>query len=219
MKKVFLAFMLPALTLLIASCSKDRVTGSGSVTTETRSVNNFTGVATSGSTDITVLKGDNFKVEVRGYNNLLPYLETVVENNVLKVRFKDNTNIRHDNTEVTVTMPALNFLSIAGSANILSTGEFISNGELSTRISGSGDITLEKGSAKTFRAEISGSGNIQAFGMSVENAQVKIAGSGNTRVSASGNLNVEIAGSGNVYYKGSPTITASVSGSGRVEKQ
>ena len=211
--------MLPALVVMIASCSRDRVTGSGSVTTETRSVANFTGVATSGSTDINVVKGAGFKVEVRGYNNLLPYLETVVVNNVLQVRFKDNTNIRNDNTEVTVTMPALENVSISGSANVSTNGEFISTGELSTRISGSGNILLQKGSVKKFQAEISGSGHIDAYGITTEDARVKISGSGVTRVNPSGNLNVGIAGSGNVYYKGSPNVTASVSGSGKVEKQ
>lgn len=219
MKKILVAFLLPTVLLAIVSCSRDRVTGSGSITTETRTVSDFTGVATQGSTDVTVLKGNTFRVEVKGYNNLLPYLETVVINNVLTVRYKNNTNVRNDNTEMTVTMPNLNSLSISGSANVLSTGNFITVGELSTRISGSGDITLERGTAKDFRAEISGSGSIQAFGVDVESAHVKISGSGNTRVSASSNLNVEIAGSGNVYYKGSPSVVASVSGSGKVLKQ
>lgn len=216
MKKLFI---LALASIAFASCSQDRITGSGSTTTETRSVNNFTGVSTSGSTGVDIIQGATFRVEVSGYNNLLPYLETVVINNVLQVRYKNNVNIRHDNTHVTITMPQVNYLSISGSANIDARGNFTAINEFQSRISGSGSISIEKGTAKNFRSEISGSGDVNAFGLQVETANVKISGSGNTHVTATSNLNVEIAGSGNVYYKGSPSVFASVSGSGKVQKQ
>lgn len=219
MRNKLAILLVPALLALTVACQKDRITGGGPTSTEDRAINNFTAISTSGSTDITVLKGTTFNVSVKGYTNLLPYLETVVINNTLQVRFKNHTVVRNDNTEVTVTMPVLNGLSISGSANIVSTGDFSSNNDFNTKISGSGNITLEKGSSKNLASEIAGSGDVHAFGFQVENAKVHISGSGNTHVTASSNLNVEISGSGNVYYKGSPSVSASVSGSGKVQKQ
>lgn len=219
MKNLIFINLVLAVLLTASACNGDRISGNGIITSEERSINNFTGVTVEGSTDVTVVKGANFKVKVIGYSNLIPYFETKVVNGNLVLGFKDHVNIRHDNTEVTVTMPTLNSLTTYGSGNITSTGAFTGNDDFEASISGSGNIKIEQGSAKNFFTSISGSGDVNAFGFSSEKAKVNIAGSGNANVSASDNLTVKIAGSGNVYYKGTPSVTANISGSGAVVKK
>lgn len=208
-------FVLFIIIILIAGCSKDKVSGSGAVVTEDRPEANFTGVSMGGSNNVHITKGAGFRVQVKGYGNLLPYYETRVANGVLKLGYKD-VNIRNDNIEVFVTMPGLNFLSISGSGDMDVHGNFDGNSTFQTIISGSGNIGLEQGTARDFSSTISGSGNVAAFGIAAENAIINVSGSGNTEITATAILDVTISGSGNVYYKGKPVVTSHVSGSGAI---
>lgn len=158
-------------------------------------------------------------MKVKGYSNILPYFETNVINGTLEMGFRENVNVRHNNTEVFVTLPVLNGLSVEGSGDIISTGNFTDNNQFETNIAGSGSITLENGAAANFSTSILGSGDVNAFGFTTEKATIEVAGSGDTKITATDKLKVQIAGSGNVYYKGSPNVTATISGSGRVIKQ
>ena len=211
-KLIMLAFTI----LLFASCKKDRISGTGSVVTEQRNVTNFTKVHTSGSTDVEVKQGVDFKVEVTGYSNLIPYFETRLNNGTLELGYKNDVHVRNDNIKVLVTLPVLNGLSTSGSGDISTTGNFSGNTNFDCNISGSGNISIAAGASDQFRSTISGSGDVFALGMIATNAEITISGSGDSEITAVNQLKVTIAGSGNVYYLGTPTITAQISGSGSV---
>lgn len=215
MKKVSLIVVLGVMLSLL-SCTKERVSGGGSIITEQRNVANFTNVYSSGSTEVHILEGAAFKVEVRGYNNLLPYYETKLENGTLKIGYQNNVNVKNDNTEVFITMPELTGLQLVGSGNIHTTGNFPLTNNFETNISGSGNIHIASGSSQNFSSSISGSGNIYAFGVTSVSAHTNTVGSGNTEITATNQLRVKITGSGNVYYKSTPVITSEISGSGIV---
>jgi hypothetical protein len=205
--------------ITLSSCTKDRVSGNGSTTTEDRPLDNFTKINAMGSTDAFVTKGTSFKVQVKGSDNLVPYFETRVVNGTLNLGYKNNVHVRHDDIQVFITMPVLNGLKTQGSGNITSSGNFTDVTDFETSISGSGNITIDQGSARNFSSTISGSGNVQAFGLSAEKASIRVSGSGNTRITATNQLDIKIAGSGNVYYKGTPQVSVNISGSGSVIKQ
>ena len=202
--------------LAFSSCTKERVSGHGSVTTESRNLSGFTAISTAGSTNIYVSPGAAFKVEVKGYSNLLPYYETKLANNTLQLGYKEGVNVKNDNTEVFVTMPSLNGLSLAGSGNISTNGTFPSVTDFNARIEGSGNIDFSTGSCSNFYATIDGSGNIRALNMVADKAETNTSGSGNTEITANTQLKVRIAGSGNVCYRGTPLITTNIAGSGAV---
>ncbi len=215
MKIVLITTVVSAM-LALASCSKERIKGNGSTSTETRNVTGFTAVSASGSTNVHIAQGASFKVEVKGYSNLLPYYETKLVNNTLELGYKPDVNVKNDNTEVFITMPALNGLHLAGSGNISTTGAFNGNSVFNAAIEGSGAIHFSSGTATDFFARIAGSGNIYALDMVALNADTETSGSGNTEITATTKLKVKIAGSGNVYYRGTPVITTNISGSGAV---
>jgi hypothetical protein len=218
MKNVLGAILLVTL-VIVSSCHKDRVTGAGSIITEERPDKNFTQISMAGSTNVIVSRGSDFSVKVKGYSNLLPYFKTSVTNGTLELGYDEHVNVRHDNTEVFVTLPVLTGLSVAGSGDIISTGDFTGNNNFETNILGSGSITLERGSATNFSNSIMGSGDLHAFGFTAEKAKIEVSGSGDTKITATSKLNVQIAGSGDVYYKGSPNVTVHISGSGKVIRQ
>ncbi|MBK7882984.1 MAG: DUF2807 domain-containing protein [Chitinophagaceae bacterium] len=214
MKKMFIIIL--GFAGIFIGCNKERVTGSGAILTEQRGLNGFNTIYISGSTNVYVTKGLNYKVEVKGYENLLPYFEAEIDNNTLQLGYKNNVNVKNDNVEVFVTLPELKGLSLSGSGNITTTGNFEGNSSFQTNISGSGNIKFSEGTTKNYTSSITGSGNIKAFGLAAEHADISISGSGNNEVNATGKLKVKISGSGNVYYKNTPAITTTISGSGAV---
>ena len=218
MKNIILVLALISLTL--TNCKKENIIGDGPVQTEQRVETDFQRIFASGASKIFITKGDQVSVTVKAYGTLLPYLETTVTNRVLKIAFKDNTRVRNDNSQIFITMPSLEGLTTEGSGLIAITGDFSGNDNFDLKISGSSDVSLERGSSKVFSATIEGSGDIKAFGFEAEEANVKIFGSGNTEIAVFRKLHAKIYGSGNVYYRGNPAVVDSdISGSGKVINQ
>ncbi len=211
-----LSIVVISATLSLLSCSKERISGNGSTITETRAINNFTAITASGSTNVYINQGVAFKVEVKGYSNLLPYYETKLVNNTLQLGYKQNVNVKNDNTEVFITLPVLNGLSLFGSGNITTSGAFGGNTDFTANIAGSGNINFSSGTTQNFTSKIEGSGNIYALNLVADKADATISGSGNTEITANNQLKVKITGSGNVYYRGTPVITTNITGSGAV---
>ena len=218
MKKFFVFSVLCTFLLSMSSCIPDRITGSGSITSENRTVSstNFTEIRIEGSMNVNVKQGDSVKIVARDYANLLPYLETRVSGNTLVITYRDNTWLNNTQGEVMVTMPKLTNVELSGSGDVGTIGAF-SFTDLGMLLSGSGNFSFS-GSAKNLNAKISGSGNIRAFDMPTENATVKISGSGNIQVNVTRLLDATISGSGDIVYKGTPSVNSSVTGSGRVKK-
>ncbi len=237
MKK--LLFVLPVAVLLLASCrymGGKRIRGNGVVGKEQRSVTGFTGVETHGSIDLFVTQGA-FKIEVEADQNILPYIETNVENGRLMVHFRDGIWLsNYHEARVYITAPVLHDFEVHGSGNISSGGKIADSSGMTTRISGSGDISLDinaptintethgsgnttlAGETKDLSSLISGSGNVKAGDLKAENVKVSVHGSGDTDVFAASSLDVHISGSGDIRYKGSPRMTTEIHGSGTVKR-
>lgn len=219
MKRLLLLSLFAFCTLLF-SCKKDKITGTGLIITEPREVANFYSVTVNGSSDVYISQGNNFEVKVKAYENLLPYLETKLQNGALLISYKNNSNISNDNSEIYITMPSLVALSTSGSGDINSSGNFLNADNFSATISGSGNINIENSAANQFKGTISGSGNLNCFGLVAKAALITIGGSGNAKITVLQNLTASIKGSGNVYYKGATAVVQSeITGSGQVIKQ
>lgn len=220
MKRIHL--LLLALTpgmFLLSSCKKESIKGSGAIITETRDAKDFYKVSLWGSSQVYVVKGNAFKVEVKAYEILVPVLQTKVVNGTLQIRYDNDVNVNNDNAQIYITMPALVGLESYGSGKMHSTGDFLGMENFSAKISGSGEITIDDGSAKNFQAELSGSGNLNAYEFECQSVSVMINGSGNAKVHATENLQATISGSGNVYYDGDPIVQTKIEGSGQVVRK
>ena len=212
-KKSFLIF---CFAVFLFACNKDKITGSGTVVSQKRDVIGFTGVVVNGSTKAFINIDTGFSVTVKGYENLLPYLESSVVNGVLQAGFKNGVNVSNDNTEIYITLPILNYVQTNGEGDMTVNGEVTGSDHLKASINGSANISIGKGNADEFEGEITGNGNILALGFQCKDAHVKILGDGNVEISVSDNLDATISGNGNVYYHGMPIITTNIFGNGQV---
>jgi hypothetical protein len=217
----------------------DKVEGNGQLKKENRQVGQFTKVGSSGSWDVMIAYGSENSVQVEGDENLLPYIETKVENNKLSIQSKKNSNIRSKNKIVVyVILPTLTGVYLSGSGDMIGKGNFSTDDRLSLAVSGSGNIKLEinnaksvdcsiagsgkiqvSGKSETLLTSISGSGSVDAYSLYTNEVTARISGSGNAKVFANKLVDASISGSGNVHYKGAPeSVQKKTAGSGRVVK-
>ena len=218
----------------------ETITGNGNVKKETRDVTGFTGVALSGNMNVQLAYGTSNTITVEGDENLLPYIETKVQDGVLQVKTKNRTGLKtRSKLMVYVSLTKVTELRVSGSGNITGNGDFSNDGKTNIAVSGSGNINVGMNSFNETKIAVSGSGNVTLKGNSTNNIDATISGSGNidcgdvacndvfAHVSGSGNIKVyanrsidaKVSGSGNIYYKGSATnINLKSSGSGKIIK-
>jgi hypothetical protein len=239
MKKIRIVSLFLALALLQQSCDTCE-RGSGSITTENRTLSNFTSIELKGSSNVEVRKSSDsdFKVEVYEYANLQSYIVTEVVNNELVIRNQDGTCVKNSRAKITVYMPdPLYKTYLSGSGNIDINAEFLDLNEVN--LSGSGNINANyPTNPSSFLAYLSGSGNIEIASCNSQNLDTQLRGSGNITVKAgatnnlisnltgSGNIrlfslaataaNCTLTGSGNIEVNASSTLSATLSGSGDI---
>lgn len=235
------AFLLATVTTItcLMACNHiggKRVKGNGNVITQDRSVGAFAGVRSSGSFDIYVSTGPQ-SVKIEAEENLLPYIESYIDGDILKIDTKDDTWLRNNRKiKIYVSAPHFKLIRSSGSGDIIgqnkiTNGEKIEVGvtgsadiildldapEIETEISGSGDASL-KGDTRKFSGQINGSGSIKAIDLKTEETEIKINGSGDAEIYASVKLDVRVAGSGDVKYKGGAQVNSNIAGGGKVTK-
>jgi hypothetical protein len=218
----------------------ETVKGNGNMKKETRQASGYTGLSLSGSMDVQVAHGSSNTITIEADENLLPYIETQVEDGKLTIRTKKGYNLKSKSKMlVSVSMTKVSSVNVSGSGNITGNGTFANTGETSVNISGSGNINmafdkmdeldvhvsgsgnvnLKGNSANKIDAHISGSGNIDCSDIKSNEVDAHVSGSGNIRVYANKSIDAKVAGSGNVYYRGDATnISSKASGSGKVLK-
>lgn len=225
-------FLLATFTLTV---SAQRVKGNGKLIEKTRQVGDFESLGVSGSFDVFLVKGSEGKIELSVEDNLEPYLETVVENDKLKIKWKKGSNIyTTKKTTVTVFFEEVSGVALAGSGDIVSRDPIVTD-KIEIAVAGSGDIHLDlkvnaahaaisgsgdvelSGKSTEFDAAVAGSGDIKAYELQSETAELKISGSGTIQTSVEKEIVARISGSGNIRYKGNPRVEdIKVSGSGKV---
>jgi hypothetical protein len=208
--------------------------GSGNVETITRGIEPFHSLDSRISGNVFIEQGSS-SLRIEAEDNILPLLETSVENGVLVIS-SEKCILPQKTIKIYAGMEEVRSLSLSGSGYITGTTLIdsknldlantgsddieikVNANSLKSLISGSGAIHL-KGNASSHEIEIAGSGNMDAPELRTEVTKVSISGSGNAKVYADRRLDTYISGSGNVFYGGNPEeFSKQISGSGKIEK-
>ena len=211
----------------------EQVEGSGSIKRQARQVQHFTGVALELPGRLELRMGGTEGVSVEADDNLLPLIETVVEDGTLKVRpSKRNLNLRSRNMKIIVNARQIDRLSLGGSGTIDAdalrgqrlqfdiggSGKInvrsIESDSVSITLGGSGDFRVDGGTAHKLSVSIGGSGSVDLGKVQSSDASISVGGSGDVTVWAKDALSLTIAGSGDVNYYGDPRVSKSIVGSG-----
>ena len=211
----------------------EQVEGSGSVKRQARQVQHFSGVALELPGRLELRTGGAEGVTVEADDNLLPLIETVVEDGTLKVRpSKRNLNLRSRNMKIVVSARQVDRLSLGGSGTIDAdtlrgqrlqfdlggSGKInvrnIEGETVSVTLGGSGEFRADGGTARKLSVSIGGSGDVDLGKVETSDASISVGGSGDVTVWAKDALSLTIAGSGDVNYYGDPRVSKSIAGSG-----
>lgn len=195
--------------------------GSGPVTSELRSIVNFTGVTNTGSFDVYVSEADTFGVEVVAQENLLPVIETYVSGGNLIVETKNNTCYKSSSpVEVYVSLPELDRLRLTGSGKVFA--DVAASPEVEITNSGSGLMEIDTVYAESYVVSNSGSGYIAIEGSFTDEADLVQSGSGTIAGGfffGTADLGVRHSSSGQVFATvlDGTFVDVILSGSGKVE--
>ncbi len=209
------------------------VRGSGRRIAQARAVGDFDRIEVAGDFDVRIASGTSPSLRIQGDDDLLPLVETSVENGVLRVRSERQlrpsrrilieigtprlagveTSGSSDVRAFGVRADAFD-ADVSGSGSLEADGSF---GDMAVSVSGSGQV-VGRGIAETVDVHVSGSGDVDLLAVSARSARVTTSGSGDVSLAVSESLDASTSGSGQVRYTGRPSVNASVSGSGDVER-
>ncbi len=204
---------------------------------ETRSVSGFKAISSAGPFNVHIKINGTESVKIVADKAILNEIETFVDDNNLKIKFKKHYNYHYNgHIEVYITAKSIAELSNAGSGNLsLELGSLEGN-KTAISIAGSGDITANiksdylnvsiagsgsthlTGSSNKISVSIAGSGEILAKELITQTSNISIAGSGNVYLIANNKIDANIIGSGSVYYTGNASVSSNSIGSGKVRK-
>lgn len=238
-KKIILTSLILTLTFAVNAQNwwgnNEKIKGNGKVITVTRTTPDYDKITAGGSFDVLLVKGKEGKITIEGEENIIPFIETEVFGNLLKVNFKKNTNIKTTKRMIiTITFIDIESVALAGSGKMFS-NEIIKNNDLKVSLGGSGSINLKvssdnlkvslagsgdvnlEGNTNELSASIAGSGSIKAYALKTDELTANVAGSGNLKITVKSKIKANLVGSGSVYYKGNPSkIKNNAIGSGSI---
>jgi hypothetical protein len=195
--------------------------GSGPVVNDEREIHGFTGVKNTGSFDVYIESADEFHVEVRAQENLVPIIETYVTGYTLYVKTKDGTCFRSSSpVEVHITMPELEVLTLSGSGRIFADAAYTDVFECLNE--GSGHLVIDTVHARDFTASNSGSGLVRIREVTANEVRLYESGSGTLDggvIHGPGELKIRHNSSGlvKVVVYAAAKLDAILNGSGKIE--
>lgn len=229
------------MTLALASpmdwIAGEKVQGNGNVKKQVRDLAHFTGVNLHLGGNMELRIGNTESITIETDDNLLPLIDTVIENGTLKIRpVKRNTQLNTRTMKIVVYAKEIDRIALGGSGTIDSDAlrakklqfdlggsgsinlKGVESDAISISVGGSGNLKTGPGNANSVSVSIGGSGDVDLGQVRTQDASISVAGSGEATVWATQGLSVTIAGSGDVNYYGDPKVSRTVVGSGGTKR-
>ena len=244
-KYQYLLWLLITVAMFSMSCGKESscFKSTGKIVQEQRAVSTgVNAIIMEDNIDLVITQDSEAAMMVEGGENLLPYVNTEVSGNELKISSDNKCSFLRDyDIPITVylSVPDLKSINYTGQGmvsctNTLNLNEFdfetrrgtgsinmnINANKISVRQhTGPTDITIS-GSANNVYLYGGGNGWIYAQNLDANDVHANNAGTGDISLKASNTLLVELSSIGNINYYGDPVVTVSVhTGSGQLIKK
>ena len=200
------------------SYGANQTKGSGVVREETRKVANFSRLLLALPATVTLSQGPSESLTITTDDNLLPLMNTRVENDELIVE-GDKSRGFSTKREINIrlTVKSLNAITIKGSGDVI--GDQLKSDKFDIAIAGSGDVKFKSIRADQFKIGVKGSGDVTVDALESKSVDASILGSGDIRLpSVQATLvNISIKGSGDVHAAGNADkVDIEIMGSGDV---
>jgi hypothetical protein len=224
--------------VILSSCHNRTIKGSGTISSETRSVSGFKSIDVSSALTVIYTEGTDYKVEVFADDNLIKYITTEIKGDELQIGIQEHKSFKKvTKTEIHVTSPAISGIEASG-ASVFNATNTLHATDLTLHLSGASvaDLTIESSSLKghlsgASNASIDGSTNfctLEASGASIyqmedfttSTVSVDFSGASSGSIKVENSLSASLSGASTLSYYGNPTITyINTSGSSSVIKK
>jgi hypothetical protein len=214
------------------------IAGSGISKEENRAVDAFRSLEAGDALQVTVTVAAGVKpgVKISGDDNLVPFVESFVEDGKLVLRLEADSSISPKlPLRAEVVAGELDEVKASGAARVEMKGadkvdrftadvsgaaqvsvEGIESSQATASASGASQIMLS-GSAASLKVDASGAGKIKAQSFAVEDADVSISGASSVTLRATKSITGDVSGASQLEVHGSPARnTVSISGASRV---
>lgn len=189
-----------------------------------------TGVVLAGPNTVVVKDGSALKIDVAGDPAAVDALRFTLSDDSLGVMRRNGAKDIDGKATVTVTLPALETIVLAGSgtieaASLAGKSEVtvagsgtartarVAASKLEVTIAGSGTYSAA-GKVDALELTVAGTGSADMAGLEADTAEVTIAGSGDAAFASNGTVEATVMGSGDVTVKGDAKCTIESMGSG-----
>jgi hypothetical protein len=218
-----------------ASCTGERVRGSGKVVTKDVAVSSFTRLQVSWGFEVTAAVGQP-SLKLRVDDNLDRYLDVGVEGDTLRIALKRVSSVSDATLQATVTAPSLAQIQGSGSSRVhlqnrLAADELrvelsgasrldgpVDSKSATAAVSGASQVELS-GRAASLNASASGASHLLLQQLQVDALDVSLSGASNAEVSVRRTISASLSGASSLRYRGSPTFTKQdLSGSSSVTR-
>ena len=128
--------------------------------------------------------GNQTSVRIDGSDNLVPLVETMVDDGRLLIKYRGRgiRIVGNEDVTVYVTAPAVHSFEVKGSSSISINSRLdVAGMDATLTVNGPGDISAKAVSCRSFKGVVNGSGDLDI----------------NSHVDASGNIDLTVNGSGN----------------------
>jgi len=207
--------ILAAFSICLSGCDWVGIGGNGHIRTDQRAISEFTEIAASGGLRIEWHSGTP-ALSITTDENLLPYVENRISDNVLRLRTRERLRPTHG-IKVIVSSRSLNGADLSGAVDLIA--KQVSGPKFYLQSRGASDVTVD-GNVDQLLADMTGASDLKAKGLQAKTVEISTTGAASAYVSATDTLRVSITGAGDVTYYGNPkTIEKHVTGAGSIRRK
>jgi hypothetical protein len=207
-----LALVVAISSLLLSACTVAVTTGSGSMVSESRSVEAFDRIEADHGIDVAVSIGVAADLRVQAHENLMQSISTTVEGNTLKVTATRDL-VATPRPLVTIVAPLLT--TVAANSGSQITVDELDSDSFGVEISG-GAVVTATGSANLVALDASGGGQAQLQELQAGTMVVDVSGGATARITATDEITGSVSGGATAIVFGNPTVNIVPSGGGTV---
>lgn len=204
--------------ILLAACGGNKIKGDGKIVDQPRSVSGFDKLDIKGSFVVS-LNSDQASpaLEVKGDQNLQPYIMSQVNDNTLVVSVKRGSRlVPSQPIQLVINAKKIKEADLSGSNTFVA--DKLSGDQFDLEVAGESNVELQ-GKVSSTVLDLEGSAVVNAKGLQSTEVDVKVEGAGKVVVQVGQKLNVSIKGAGVVTYFGQPpVIQQEIYGGGKLIK-
>lgn len=187
--------------------------GSGTVASEARGVEGFSGVDVSNVFEVEITAGKDFSVEVQADDNLLQYITTEVRGGVLHIETIEGIKSKSP-LRVIISAPEISSINASGASKIVASG--VANSALEIDASGASKLKIA-GDVIELKIDVSGASTVDADSLKSRVASVDASGASSVSVNVAEKLASHASGASKVSYSGNPSsVEKDVSGASKI---